>query len=338
MWFIFALNAALFDAARDVMGKKGLEKTNFAPYTISWGLTVFSYFFLFPFVVLNGLPEINHTVFWTALLCGGLLNVFAFANYFKALKIADLSLIAPLTSLTPVFLLFISPLLSLISGQDFDRELPTSLGIIGVVFVGLGSYILNLNFKDKGALEPLKVLLTNEGARRALFAAFLWSVTLSITKVGVNSITGESDLQKALFWGCLLMFTISMFTLPFVFRENLEREKLESETETNGIKEWWKWKTLIEIGLLNAVVIFSQIVALSLVVVAYAIAVKRLGSIFKVVLGAVLFDEPYLKERIAASSIMVFGVVCISLTNVLQLSQLIQIIQGLLRQDLIFLQ
>jgi drug/metabolite transporter (DMT)-like permease len=323
MWLIFALSAALSDSAMDVIGKKGLENANFAPYTISWGLTFFGACFLFPFVCWLGFPSIDHHLFWIVLLLGSILNVFAFGNYFSSLQIADLSLIAPLTCLTPVFLLFISPLFLLLSGEDITNELPTLSGILGVCLIFVGSYILNINNQQKGYLEPIKSMFNNSGCRKAVLAAFIWSVTMSLSKVGIHCITSDNGFQKAIFWGCLLMFTISVFTIPFVIQEyrqsqeNLKNNDNNTQTKSSN---WRGWRTLVGIGLVNAWLMFSQMVALDLVVAAYAIAVKRLGNIFKVLLGALLFNESNFKERMSAGLVMIIGVIFITITDLIPFS------------------
>lgn len=308
MWFAFALSSAIFDTLIDIISTKSLKNANFLPYTISWGITFFGSLFLIPFVIWLGIPSIDSYIFWFCLLLCGIFNVIAYGNYYSSLQNADLSLIAPLTCLTPVFLLFISPLFLFISHHNIATELPSFGGIIGVLLIFIGSYILNLESLDKNYLEPLKSIWINPNLRKTVIAAFLWSVTMSLSKVALSSITGTNEFQKTIFWGCIVLFTIGIFLFPFVIKEIKNASNFPKPQE---------WLILICIGLINAGVMFSQMVALNLTVTAYAIAVKRLSNIFKVIFGNLLFKEAHFQERILASLIMVIGVICLTITNLI---------------------
>jgi len=102
--------------------------------------------------------------YWIALLVDGTLNVIATILQLKAIKISDLSLTIPLLAFTPLFLLFISPL---ILGQY-----PTPLGIIGVILIVIGSYVLNIQRRNAGYLAPFKAMLKHRCPRFMLYTAF----------------------------------------------------------------------------------------------------------------------------------------------------------------------
>ncbi len=387
MWFLFSFGAAVFDASRDAIGKNALQRVNLGPFTVSWGLTFFGALFISPLVLIYGTPQIETNAFWVALLMAAFIHVFATANYFKAIKIADLSLAGPITSFTPLFLLVLSPLFSLIYGQNAARELPNPIGIIGVVLVVAGSYIINYKEKQRGYLAPLKVLFTDKGSRMVLISAFCWSVTISLDKVAMGSLTADNPFQKAFFWGTLLLSHVALFTLPFVFWENVKGSPSPKSAGKPGSKKlksmlqetvnrphhqrrprlqkaaqiWYRWKTwigfgqtkppdlytsrtdekklsvmlspykkpqqsaqirsrvstLVGIGLSDALITICHMMAVNLAVAAYAIAVKRLAIIFKVLFGYFLFGERNLEERIVGATIMVIGVICISCANLI---------------------
>jgi drug/metabolite transporter (DMT)-like permease len=306
MWFIFAFASAIFDTLIDFIGTKNLKNTNFLPYTITWGITFFGGLFLLPFVLWLGFPTINSNTFWVSLFLGAIFNVIAYGNYYTSLKNADLSLIAPLTCLTPVFLLFTSPLLLLIFHYKLLNELPTFKGIIGVVLIFLGSYVLNIEQIQTDYFKPIKYIFYNPDLRKSVLAAFLWSITMALSKVALLSITGNNDFQKTLFWGCILLLTISIFLIPLIFQEI---KKVEHLPKLQNLL------ILVGLGLINACIMFSQMVALSLTVTAYAIAVKRLSNIFKVILGNIILKESHFTQRIVASLIMISGVVLLTITN-----------------------
>jgi drug/metabolite transporter (DMT)-like permease len=308
MWFIFALSSAIFDTFIDIFTTKNLKKGNFSPYIISWGINFFGGFFLIPVIWWLGLPKVDNNIFWFVLCLGGIINAIAYGNYYTSLQNADLSLIAPLTCLTPVFLLFISPLFLLISNYNITTELPSITGIIGVIFIFIGSYILNLDQSKKSYLEPVKYIWFNPDLKKAILAAFLWSITMSLSKVALTCIIGASIVQESIFWGCIYSFTVSIFLLPFVVKEINTGSNYPTKND---------WLILISLGLTHAILMFCQMLSLNLIVTAYAIAVKRLSNIFKVILGSFLFNEPHFQERILASLIMLLGVVFLTITNLI---------------------
>ncbi len=66
-------------------------------------------------------------------------------------------------SFTPLFLVFISPLIV--------GEFPTAKGLIGIILIVVGSYLLNVNLKEKGILFPIKSLMKNKATRYMLIVA-----------------------------------------------------------------------------------------------------------------------------------------------------------------------
>jgi drug/metabolite transporter (DMT)-like permease len=326
MWFVFAFSCAFFDSLKDVVGKSALQKADFSPYMVSWGLTFFGAFFLSPLLLITGIPTVNSAVFWPSLLIGSFLNVFALSNYFKAIKIADMSLATPIAAFTPLFLIVISPIVTFLSGGDAAREIPTPLGMGGVIFIVSGTYILNIKERRKGYLAPLKAVFEQKGSRLVLISAFLWSVTISFDKIGLTSITSQSSFQRSIFWGCCIMLTISIFTLFFMLLEkNKERKRNiyskhstidnAAQTKKSNLPLWLRFINLMAVGLSDALITIFHMLALSTAIAAYAIAVKRLSIVFKVLWAALLFKEKALNERLVGACIMVIGVICITLAN-----------------------
>lgn len=69
-------------------------------------------------------------------------------------------------------------------------------------------------------------------------------------------------------------------------------------------------KTLV-VGGLMAIMIVTHFLALSLVEVAYMIAVKRTSLLFAILLGALMFKERHLAQHLGAGGLMVAGVTLI---------------------------
>lgn len=97
-------------------------------------------------------PQVGNK-FWLALLVSGFLNRISYTLYLRAIKISDLSIIAPITTFSPLFLLITSPLIV--------GEFPQLFGTIGVLLIVLRSYLLNLKQKHQGYLAPFRAIITD---------------------------------------------------------------------------------------------------------------------------------------------------------------------------------
>lgn len=285
LWFIFSFLTAFFESLKDVFSKKGLLSIN--EYVLSFSLCFFAFLFLLPFLFFIKIPVLNNK-FFLALIVSGSLNVITTVFYIKAIKNSDLSQTVPLLTFTPVFLLITSPIIV--------GEFPTLLGMIGILLIFSGSYLLNIGEKQKGILMPFKLLIKDKGAKLMFLVAFIWSITSNFDKMGVKN-------SSPLFWAISANFfvTVLLFILLLVKAKN----------NLNQITA--NLKILSLIGLCTALTLIFQMQAINLALVAYVISIKRTSAIFSVFFGHFIFKEKSLKERLLGASIMILGVLCISL-------------------------
>ena len=285
IWLVFAILTAFFESLKDVSSKQSLR--NLDVYIVAWVVNVFAVIFLIPLLLIAGIPRID-TQFWIALLIGGSLNVVSFTLYIRAIQIADLSLTVPLVTLTPLFLLFTSPLIV--------HENPTVADAIGIFLIVIGSYVLNLRERKNGYFAPLKVLFRNKGSRFMLVVAFLWSITSNFDKVGVIH-------SSPLFWSTSLYTYLAVGMFPIAL--------FNSRYKLNQILP--NLKPLITIGLFHAITITFQMIAVTYTLVTQVIAVKRMSALISVLFGHFMFHETGLRERLTGAAIMVIGVMVMTL-------------------------
>ncbi|MCL2933825.1 MAG: GRP family sugar transporter [Trichodesmium sp. MAG_R03] len=286
LWFVLAISVALSQSLKDVYNKTQLK--NFDEYIIGCSLTFFTSLFLSPLLLFIDTPQVGNK-FWLALLVSGFLNGIAYILYLRAIKISDLSIVAPITTFSPLFLLITSPLIV--------GEFPQLLGIIGVLLIVLGSYLLNLKQKQQGYLAPFRAIITDHGSRLSLLVAFIWSISANFDKVGVQN-------SSPIFWAISVFFTISIILLPIVlYKSHHNLYKLK----TGG------WKLVIY-GMINSLAMGCQMMAINLIFVAYVISVKRTSVLFTVVLGKIILKEKNIKERLLGAAIMVSGVLLITIS------------------------
>ncbi len=256
-------------------------------YIVAWALNFFALPLLLPLLFFIEIPEITKG-FWMAIFISGTLNIATAILYLKAIKLSDLSLVSPLATFTPLFLLITSPLII--------GEFPTLFGLVGILLIVFGSYILNLKEKKKGVLAPFKALLNNKGARLMLLVAFIWSITSNFDKIGLQN-------SSPIFYGIAINIFITIGITPFIF--------LKSRKNIKQIPK--NLKSLIPVGIFHGLMIAFHMIAISMTLVAYLISIKRTSAVLSVLFGSLIFKEKGLKERILGAVIMILGVLFITL-------------------------
>ena len=280
MWFIFALSNALAESFKDVFGKKGADR--FDARTRAWAQHLFAACLLLPLAaVVVGAPSFDRT-FWLA--AGGSLAINAVTSilYMRALALSPLSLVAPIVTLTPVFLLITSPLI--------NREFPSLLGIIGVLVSVVGAYFLNAGERTHGWFAPFTALVRDRGSRAMLLVALMWSVSAPLDKVAVQH-------SSPLWYTAIINVSLALVLLPLVIRGGRIRRVMTA----SGLR------TLCPIGIMSGISVAFQMTALSMTLVPYVIGVKRTSGLFGIIWGKLLFKETKIRERLLGAAIIVVG-------------------------------
>jgi len=230
-WVILALSSALLQSARDLFTKKILQALD--EYLFVFADALFSTLCLLPIILFLGIPEID-CLFWFALLSNGGLLVIARVLYIKAIQRSALSLIAPLSAFTPLFLLVTSPLML--------GEVPSNFGFIGVVVVVVGMYMLSIKDVSQGIFAPFKALMKEKGAVFALIVAFLYSIGSNLVKIGVQH-------SNPFFFSLMTMTFLSSVSFPLML--------MKSPNSLMGVRS--NFKVFI---LLGVVIAFQSILTM----------------------------------------------------------------------------
>lgn len=288
MWFLFAFLTAFFESLKNVFSKKGLQNSD--EYIVAWASRFFALPLLFLALFFIKIPSFGslNNQFWIALLLNSILNTWAFILFMRAIRCSDLSITIPMITFTPLFLLITSPLIL--------GEFPKLLGLIGVLLIVVGSYILNIKESKKGYLAPFRALLKEQGPRLMLVVAFIWSITSNFEKIGVQN-------SSPIFWAVVFNTTAAIIMFPIMFYKSRDRIK---EIQRNI-------KQLVPVGFSSGLSYIFQMMAINLALVPYVISVKRLSIIITVIFAYFLFKEKGFKERLTGTIIMVLGVILIAL-------------------------
>ncbi len=286
-WFFFAISTAFLESVRDIFNKKAISQID--EYVSTFSLNLLTAIFALPLLLFNDIPNIGNN-FWYAIIAIGIFNTIAYLLFFKAIKASDLSIVAPITTFSPLLLLITSPFIV--------GEFPNPLGILGIFIIVIGAYLLKFQDKTRGYLFPLKSLFNETGARFMFGVVLVWSISANIDKIGVQN-------SSPIMWAIAGHLSVTVFCLPILFFKSKSNIR---EIKSNG-------QNLIFLSLANTLSILSQMTALQLALVSYVIAVKRTSALFNVLWGWLIFKEQGIKERIVGSMIMILGVVVITLSK-----------------------
>jgi drug/metabolite transporter (DMT)-like permease len=209
----------------------------------------------------------------------------------RAIELADVSLVAPLISLSPLFMLLTSWLML--------SETPDNLGLAGIVLVVVGTYFL-AGGQSNFALAPLVKLVEEPGTRWALTVAILWSITANIDKLTVQA---SSPLTYT-FW-FHLVFTVAFTPIFLMLKSEWTLIEGQSSEEDPGVT--WLILILLSVGLFQAILTAAQMLAVIMTNVTYVIAIKRAGMLITVLGGGLFFDESHLSRRFVAALLVLVG-------------------------------
>ena len=289
MWFFWSLGNAFTDSLKDVFGAKGSRK--FDEYLVCFAQRFFALPVLLPLAFIFELKVEPDVLFWKATAMSIIINIPASILYYRALKESSLSLALPVVTLSPVFLLVTSPLI--------NREVPSMLGVLGVMISVLGTYLLSLSERREGGFfAPLTVLWENPGMRLMLIVAFLWSFGAPFDRIAVTH-------ADPFFYNAVKETTLAaVFFFVVIVRGGL-RNLFHAKAA----------KILAPMGLLSGISITFQMIAFSLTLVPYAISVKRASALFGILWGKLYFGETNLKERFVGAIVILAGAVMILLST-----------------------
>lgn len=282
-WFVLALISSITLSLREYFVKRNSK--DLSPVFLSWGmnLLMFITFFIF-YIVLRNEWDIT-TQYAAIVLIAAVLDTAAMILYLWAIQAGDLSKTIPMLCFIPVVQLFVTPVL-----VNENLSLP---GIIGVLVVVSGSYILNLD-RWNDFFSPFKNIIRSKGVLMMLSVAFLWGISSSFHKMGVKQ-------TSALFWGVCEIGVITVFLTPLAWLGKVRPARLSDITK------------IVWPAVFSAMAVFSYYAAIGLGPVAYTSSVRRLGVLFSMIAGIILFKEKLKKISFLGGMIMIAGAVIITL-------------------------
>lgn len=213
-------------------------------------------------------------------------TAFALFALYRALSIGDVSYVAPISKIVPVFVL---PLEVLLLGQYLS-----SLQIAGVAVATAAVYVAN--YRRGSVLAPFRRLMHSRAALLALASA----ASFGVVDVGKRVSMQELGISPVGFvFTMLVLVTVLLF--PAAVRNR------------NAVDWWGDRRLLVAAGFF--LVVGQYIVAMAFETLPASIVspVVNTQAVVAVVLGSLLLGESQLRIRLVAAGFAVLGIVLISL-------------------------
>lgn len=300
MWIALALLTAVCTAFRDLASKHATRRAD--PVLVALGVATVPALSLGAIVLARGVSA-PHPEFWLALAISGAINALTTPLIVLALQRSDMSLVAPLTSLTPLFMIGTA---ALVLG-----EVPGPNGLVGVVVIVVGAWLLSVSEWRAGPLAPFRALLRDPGSRMMLLVALLYSVSATYDKVGTRAST-------PLAWAAAIHVVTAAVLVPVVLWRRRAGGTGAGSPATgprpapSGSRRAAAL-SILAAGAFTAVGAAAQMTALLLTLAAYVIAVKRISTLIGVLLGHSVFREQHVRQRLLGAAVMLAGFLLVTL-------------------------
>ena len=286
---ILVVLSAVIHALRNFFTKKARDKQVF----IWWYELIGSFIFL----PLFAYYLIKEGFVWNVGIFIGILSGFLHALYWafhgNALEHGDLSHVYPIMRSAPVLVLIFAVL--------FLKEEVSIIGIIGIILVVFGVYIINMKrITLKTLHEPLTTIFKEKATLFAFFTLVTVSVYSIVDKVGVKFINPIVFTYYFTFFGFI-------FFTPYIF--NI-RDKFVVSNEWNLNK-----KSILLNGFLATFGYGLLLIALALEKVSYVVGLRQLSVVVAVLLGGHILKEKHKLIRFMASIFIFMGAFFISIAE-----------------------
>lgn len=289
LWFLLAFATAFFSASEAAVAKRklgDLPPLAIIAYPCAYSLPLFAGVLAF-----LDAPALAPG-FWPVLAVLVPLNALGMLLTFWAVKISPLSLTMPFQAFTPMFVVA--------TGFFFLGEVPSWLGVLGILTIVFGSWVLTAGGPRRNGdlLAPLKAVVAEPGSRLMLGASLVFAFA---------AVLGKSLLLRSdpLFAGMMFFSVHNAAVLAALFFAGRITPAALLERPAAGLL----------IGVMMFFHIICHFFAISLTYAAYMIAVKRLNGLIGVMYGGVMFKESNMTRRLVGAGFMALGAAIVAVVG-----------------------
>jgi drug/metabolite transporter (DMT)-like permease len=205
-----------------------------------------------------------------------------------ALRSADLSLLGPINAYKSV--------ISLLPGVFLIGEVPTRMGVTGILLILAGSYILVDRRVDQPRGNAFVQFFRERGVQFRLAALVLSATEAVFLK---KALLLSSPLTTFVFWSIL---GLPIAAVVLMLRRRLH-EELRSLRE-NGA-------AYLSLAIATGIMQLATLVTFGTLQVGYALALFQLSTPISVFLGYRYFQERHIRKRLLGSAVMAAGALLI---------------------------
>jgi uncharacterized membrane protein len=238
---------------------------------------------------LPALPAISlrlPAAFWGNIGLCALLAVASNVLLVHALESSDLSVLGPVNAYKSI--------VSLVLGAFLIGEVPTALGLGGVVLIVAGSSFIVDRDPDQPRMRALAAFFGDRGVQFR-FAALVLSATEAVFLK--RAILAASPPAAFIFWSILglpIGGAAALWLLGPRLREQFALLRRHART--------YLW-----LGFSTGAMQLTTLLAFGRLQVGYSLALFQLSALLSVLLGHRFFQEGHLARRLAGSGVMVVG-------------------------------
>jgi len=205
MWLVFAFLSACLTSFLPIVNKRPLAKC--PPSVVAWAVNGLSLPLLgLVTLLLFPIPAVD-AVFWLGIFGSGVLNMMATFLSTHALQRGDASLATPILTFNPAFTAIVAVVTL--------GEVPTLPGLIGILTILAGAYVLNRSADGLRERSPFRGLSTDPVMLHALSASFVWGLTPIAEKLAMEH-SYPTDPPLVAFGSTILM---TLFLILPMLRE-----------------------------------------------------------------------------------------------------------------------
>lgn len=289
MWYVYGLIFAICSSFITIIAKDILKNIN--EYIFILIFRIFTIFFLFLTIfIFFEFPQTD-TFFIKAVLFSSILSAIGVFCDYRAIKLSEISLIAPISSFNPIF----TTILSFI----FLNEKITLSGFIGIFIIVIGAYLIRITDIRKGLFAPFQSLYKDIGVKYALCASLIWSISPLFFKVAIQ----HTDPKIPPFVSFVVLSLSCLLYIPFAIK------KSETKNITFKIKRYLPHFILI--GVLATIGEVAGFTAYSLNNLGYVTSLFRLSMVFTIILSWIFYKEKGIKNKLLGAIVMLIGVLMI---------------------------
>jgi drug/metabolite transporter (DMT)-like permease len=282
MGLSLAIFSCFFATAKDLVSKRLAGQLDGTVSTFaSFAFAVPYYLLVLLVLYFLGYEKLDYSLpFLVLVLLRSITDTFAEWMKMYAFAYGDISVVASFFSMSPLFLLFLSPF---VTGDEL-----TWTGAVAVVLVVLGSLLI-----ARG--QPTKeVVSQRKGIVLALGAALFFSLNSCFDRLAVQRGT-------PVFAGFAMTVLSALFLLPLIVRRPDRQETLVEYGGEFALR-----------GFLEISFMVSKLTAMQILSAPEVVAIQRLSLLLAIVGGRVLFKERDFGRRLAAGMLILGGVLLIA--------------------------